>query len=249
MLSFGIADMWCWVLCRGRRGLMMFGVAHNIVAIQSQHGRNIGGEGRRPADVWMLHATCSQHDSQWLATCSQHLLWTLNRTADGWFVSHPTGTKVFVLAPGTDVRALAVSKYKIRWRGTREALASGSPDTMYRFSDKTTLCRWRPQGRGAEGCFISFFLFCLFSFPFLFFIHIFMEHFTIFFFLFLFFLLVFLFYLYFSNIIFLFHVFFLLILLSLYSISFTFLFHFYFFFIFIYLLSTFFYFHFYILSF
>jgi hypothetical protein len=164
MLSFGIADMWCWVLCRGRRGLMMFGVARNIVAIQSQHGRNIGGEGRRPADVWMLHATCSQHDSQWLATCSQHLLWTLNRTADGWFVSHPTGTKVFVLAPGTDVRALAVSKYKIRWRGTREALASGSPDTMYRFSDKTTLCRWRPQGRGAAGFFLSFFFVYFLSF-------------------------------------------------------------------------------------
>jgi hypothetical protein len=193
MLSFGIADMWCWVLCRGRRGLMMFGVARNIVAIQSQHGRNIGGEGRRPADVWMLHATCSQHDSQWLATCSQHLLWTLNRTADGWFVSHPMGTKVFVLAPGTDVRALAVSKYKIRWRGTREALASGSPDTMYRFSDKTTLCRWRPQGRGAAGCFLSFFfvyflsLFC-FLFIFLWNTLLFSFFFFYFFFLFFFFI-------------------------------------------------------------
>jgi hypothetical protein len=36
----------------------------------SQHGRNIvatwsqhGGGGRRPADVWMLHAACSQHGS------------------------------------------------------------------------------------------------------------------------------------------------------------------------------------------
>jgi hypothetical protein len=47
----------------------------NMIATYWQHGRNMcrlgvvpGGGGRRPADVWMLHATCSQ----WLAT------WPLN---------------------------------------------------------------------------------------------------------------------------------------------------------------------------
>jgi hypothetical protein len=54
----------------------MVDVARNTVATCSQYSRNMGG-GRRPPDIWMLRAICSQHCSQWLATCSQHLLHSL----------------------------------------------------------------------------------------------------------------------------------------------------------------------------
>jgi hypothetical protein len=72
---------------------------------RSQHGRNMGGGGRWPTDVWMLHAT-------WLAMARNMLVsfapWTLNRTADGWFTSHPMVTKVSDASIRNVVRALAV---------------------------------------------------------------------------------------------------------------------------------------------
>jgi hypothetical protein len=86
MLSFNVADMWCWDLCRGWGGrapdigcCTQHGSQHdrNIVATWSQHG----GGGKKDFWCWMLLATRSQHARNTLATCTR---WTLDLTANDW---------------------------------------------------------------------------------------------------------------------------------------------------------------------
>jgi hypothetical protein len=61
-LRFDVADMWCLGVVLRRRGkrLLMLDVARNtsrnMTAIQSQHGRNMGGE-KKDSRCWMLQAT------------------------------------------------------------------------------------------------------------------------------------------------------------------------------------------------
>jgi hypothetical protein len=78
----GEEDYWCWMLH----------TTHVATWVAWVLFQEVGG--MRPADVWMLHATCSQHVSQWLATCSQHgLLHFSIRRLMGWVALNPTTTE------------------------------------------------------------------------------------------------------------------------------------------------------------
>jgi hypothetical protein len=118
MLRFDVANMWCWVLCRGegRRGSWCWMLHVTRVATWSQYSHNmVVTWGRREERLLMLDVARNRVRNM-LTTHLQHAhnIYSVHFKSNGWWLnilgSDGCGP-VRWLVPGSDVWALAVQNF------------------------------------------------------------------------------------------------------------------------------------------
>jgi hypothetical protein len=135
MLSFDVADMWCWVCVEEEGERERASDVGCCTQHGSQHGRNMWGRGRKTPG-WMLHVTL-------FATCSEHirniLRWMLHgRRFATWEKLFATSQKFFrnILCASQPDRRLIGSPIRIVRLSTRPILGTCTARAGIRFRPK-----------------------------------------------------------------------------------------------------------------